>query len=129
MDGLKVQLVLLQGPRNIIFNEYVTFLGEFVQDVDTRRILEGQSQGLLIPIHLGAVSHRCSSLIGSQVLTPRKYADSPRPSHFESGLYLAYGGPHARVSSPRTGCSILMTSALRTVSARSAKPILSYEFH
>lgn len=47
------------------------------------------------------------------MLTPRKYADSPGPSQFESALYLAYGGPQARVSSPRTGCSILMTSALR----------------
>lgn len=50
------------------------------------------------------------------VLTPRKYADSPGPSRWESEVYLAYGGPHARVSSPRTGCSILMTSALRDLS-------------
>lgn len=46
------------------------------------------------------------------VHTPKKYADSPGPCLPESGLYFAYGGPHARVSSPRVGCSILMTSAL-----------------
>jgi hypothetical protein len=45
-------------------------------------------------------------------LTDRKYALSPGPSLPEPSLYFAYGGPHARVSSPRVGCSILTTSAL-----------------
>jgi hypothetical protein len=50
------------------------------------------------------------------VHTAKKYALSPAPSLPESGRYLAYGGPHARVSSPRVGCSIFITSALGTVS-------------
>lgn len=45
-------------------------------------------------------------------LTPMKYADSPGPAADDPSLYFAYGGPHARVSSPRVGCSILITSAL-----------------
>lgn len=44
--------------------------------------------------------------------TARKYALSPGPHSGSRGG--AYGGPHARVSSPRTGCSILITSALCT---------------
>jgi hypothetical protein len=46
--------------------------------------------------------------------TDRKYALSPGPSCFSPLICFAYGGPHARVSSPRVGCSILMTSALVT---------------
>src|SRR5215211_9190010 len=44
-------------------------------------------------------------------LTDRKYADSPP----------AKGGPHWRVSSPRSGCSTLTTSA-----PRSASTIVAY---
>lgn len=46
-------------------------------------------------------------------LTDRKYALSPGPS---PSLCLANGGPQARVSSPRSGCSTLITSALSNVS-------------
>ena len=45
-------------------------------------------------------------------LTDKKYALSPGPSVLSSFICFAYGGPQARVSSPLTGCSILMTSAL-----------------
>lgn len=67
--GVKVQLVLLQRPRNVILNKNVTFLGESVQNIDTRGILEGQSQGLLVAVHLVPVgisscgpSSHCSDL-------------------------------------------------------------------
>ena len=45
--------------------------------------------------------------------TERKYADSPGLSVLSPRMCLAYGGPQARVSSPRVGCSILITSALK----------------
>ena len=44
--------------------------------------------------------------------TDKKYALSPGPSFLSPLMCFAYGGPQARVSSPRTGCSTLMTSAL-----------------
>lgn len=46
------------------------------------------------------------------LLTDKKYALSPVFSGSSSFVYFAYGGPHARVSSPLVGCSTLMTSAL-----------------
>jgi len=55
--------------------------------------------------------------------TARKYVDSPGPSRPDPGLYSAYGGPHALVSSPRTGCSILMTSALLSVNAGAGESV------
>jgi len=48
----------------------------------------------------------------TQSHTAKKYADSPGPALPLSSVYVAYGGPHALVSSPRVGCSILITSAL-----------------
>lgn len=46
-------------------------------------------------------------------LTAKKYALSPGSSGVSLIMAFAYGGPQARVSSPRVGCSILITSALR----------------
>ncbi|KAI6761626.1 hypothetical protein HG531_002179 [Fusarium graminearum] len=51
------------------------------------------------------------------VACPACYADSPGPFADDPSLYLAYGGPHALVSSPRVGCSILITSALHNANA------------
>lgn len=64
-------------------------------------------------------------------LTAKKYALSPGPSGFPPLMCFAYGGPHARVSSPLVGCSILITSALfRTQdvsSARSIRLVVGFE--
>ena len=39
-------------PGNVILHENVAFSRQLVEDVDARGILEGQTQGLLVPIHL-----------------------------------------------------------------------------
>lgn len=97
-----------------------------MEDLNPSWILEREAHRPLVAVHLflgQTPSVRCELTgprkkeigRGRERLTARKYADSPGPSCAEPALYVAYGGPQARVSSPRTGCSILITSALRFV--------------
>jgi hypothetical protein len=91
-----------------------------VEDLDARGVLEGESEGLFVAVYLQEVLVRLvvkgrgkggkEKKVG-YIRTEKKYALSPAPSLPESGRYLAYGGPHCRVSSPLVGCSIFITSA------------------
>jgi len=116
VDGLEVEPVLLECTGDVVLNQNVALGGQFMEDVDSCGILVGQSQRLFVAVYLSRVSGVVTSCLLTGGLTARKYADSPGPSCDEPALYGAYGGPHARVSSPLTGCSILMTSALANVS-------------
>jgi hypothetical protein len=97
-----------------------------VEDLDARGVLEGESEGLFVAVYLQEVLVRLvvkgrgkggkEKKVG-YIRTEKKYALSPAPSLPESGRYLAYGGPHCRVSSPLVGCSIFITSALNVVSS------------
>ncbi len=75
---------------------------------------EREADGFFVAVYLGARSAAvwCEGGGVGGGLAERKYALSPGPSVASPLMGFAYGGPHARVSSPRVGCSILMTSAL-----------------
>lgn len=56
VDSIEVQTVLLQRSRDVILDKDVALGRQLVENVNTGRVLEGQAQRLLIPVHLGRVS-------------------------------------------------------------------------
>ena len=80
-------------------------------------MLKGEPEGLFVAVYLWRIGQlELGKEEEGYIHTAKKYALSPAPCLPESGRYLAYGGPHALVSSPRVGCSIFITSALGVVS-------------
>lgn len=91
-----------------------------MEDPDTRGVLKGNSEGFFVAVYLQellVILVREEEWKVGYIRTEKKYALSPAPSFPDFGRYLAYGGPHCRVSSPLVGCSIFITSALRVVSS------------
>lgn len=56
VDSIEVQTVLLQRSRDVVLDKDVALGRQLVKNVDAGRVLEGQAQRLLIPVHLGKVS-------------------------------------------------------------------------
>jgi hypothetical protein len=85
-----------------------------VEDFDAGFVLEGEAERFFVAVYLASKRVAWDERWGRG--TEKKYALSPMPSLPDPSLYLAYGGPQCRVSSPLVGCSTFITSALGGVS-------------
>ena len=130
MQRLEVHTVLLQCPWHVILDQDIGIGCKLMQHLDTSGVRERESNGLLVPVHLYHNQDDAQGAGARRSLRPgsrRSLQDLSGVSaqcwqtegpmlgchHLRTPVrYVGKGGPLPRASSPRVGCSTLITSAL-----------------